>query len=65
MPRIKIMVPVTSAGKKRRSLKVKEPSTNRSRPEKMVIPSTRGTPPSSAARIQAERAAESATDMDW
>ena len=63
-PRMKIIVPVTSAGKNLRSLKVNEPNTKRSTPEKIVMPSTSGTPPISAARIQAERAAESATESD-
>ena len=62
---MKIIVPVTSAGKNLRSRKVKEPITKRSTPENMVMPSTSGTPPISAASMQADRAAESATERDW
>ena len=57
-PRIKIMVPVNSGGKKRLSLHVNNPKTKLNTPAKIVIPNIRGKPPVSMARMHAEREAE-------
>jgi hypothetical protein len=65
IPRMNIIVPVTSGGKNLRNLNVKEPRIPLSTPENMVIPSTRGMPPIWAAITQAANAAESEADIDW
>ena len=57
-PKIKIMVPVNSAVKKRLSLYANNPKTKLNTPAKMIIPNIRGKPPISIARMHAEREAE-------
>ena len=65
IPRMNIIVPVTSGGKSLRSLNVKDPRIPLSTPENMVMPSTIGMPPICAAITQAANAAESEADIDW
>ena len=65
IPRMKIIVPVTSGGKSLRSLNVNEPNTALSTPENIVIPRTRGMPPIWAAIMQAANAAASEAERDW
>ena len=64
IPKMKIIVPVTSGGNSFLKLNVNEPKIPFNMPENTVIPNTSGMPPIWAAMIQAANAAESDTDKD-
>lgn len=64
IPKMKIIVPVTSGGNSFLKLNVNEPKIPFNMPENTVIPNTSGMPPICAAMIQAANAAESDTDKD-
>ena len=65
IPRMNIIVPVTSGGNIFLILNVNEPRMPLSIPENIVMPRTSGIPPIWAAIMQAASAAESDTERDW